>query len=61
MAYTLSVHVSNMGDSFGIFGVFLVEPRLKFVLQWSVFVKLDNCLLWVGPDSYHIVQFQDIL
>jgi hypothetical protein len=42
----------TMDDSFSIFGAFLVEPRLKFVLQWSVFVKLDNCLLRVNPDSY---------
>jgi hypothetical protein len=46
-----------MGDSLSIFGAFLVEPRLKCVLRWSVFVKLDNCLQWVNPDS--IVQFQD--
>ncbi len=52
MAYTSSVHVPNMGDIFSIFGVFLVEPRLRFALQWSTFVKLGNCLLWVNPDSY---------
>ncbi len=55
MAYTSSVHVSNMGDSFSIFGVFLVELRLNFVLQWSAFVKLDNCVLWFNPDSYHMI------
>jgi hypothetical protein len=55
MTYTSSVHVSNMGDSFSIFGAFLVEPRLKIVLRWSVFVKLDNCLLWVNPDSYRTI------
>ncbi len=36
MAYTSSVHVSNMGDLFSIFGAILVEPRLEFVLQWPV-------------------------
>ena len=55
MAYTSSVHVPNMGDIFSIFGVFLVEPRLRFVLQWSAFLKLDSCLLWVNPDSYHTI------
>ncbi len=52
MAYTSSVHVPNMGDIFSIFGAFLVEPKLRFVLQWSAFVKLDYCLPWVNPDSY---------
>jgi hypothetical protein len=52
MAYNSSVHVPNMRDIFSIFGVFLVELRLGFVLQWSAFVKLDNCLLWVNPDLY---------
>ncbi len=55
MAYTSSVHVSNMDDSFSNFGAFLVEPRLKFALQWSVFVKLDNCLLRVNLDSYRTI------
>jgi hypothetical protein len=41
-----------MDDSFSIFGAFLVEPRLKFVLQWSVFIKLDSCLLCINPDFY---------
>ncbi len=52
MAYTSSVHVPNMGDIFSIFGAFLVEPRLRFVLQLSAFVKLDSCLLWVNPGLY---------
>jgi hypothetical protein len=34
-----------MCNSFDIIGAFLVEPELKFVLQQSVFAKLDNCLL----------------
>ncbi len=55
MAYTSSVHVPNMRDLFSIFGAFLVEPRLRFVLKWSAFVKLDNCLLWVNPDSYRMI------
>ncbi len=55
MVYTSSVNVSNMGDLFSIFGAFLGEPRLNFVLQWSVFVKLDNCLLWCNPDLYHTI------
>jgi hypothetical protein len=42
LGYTSSVHVSNMGDLFSFFGAFLVETRLKFVLQWSVFVKQVN-------------------
>jgi hypothetical protein len=33
MAHTSSIYVSNMDDSFSIFGAFLVEPELKFVLQ----------------------------
>ncbi len=55
MAYTSSVHVTNMDDSFNTFGVFLEEPRLKFVLQWSVFIKLDSCLLNDNPDSYRTI------
>jgi hypothetical protein len=55
MAYTSHVHVLKVGDFFCIFGAFLVEPRLKFVLQWSVFVKPDNCLLWSNPDLYHTI------
>ena len=61
MAYTSSVHVSNMGDSFSIFGAFLVEPRLKLVLQWSVFIKLDNCLLHVNPNLYHTISWSLVL
>ncbi len=41
-----------MCNSFDIFGAFLVEPELKFELQQSVFVKLDNCLLWCKSTSY---------
>jgi hypothetical protein len=44
-----------MGDSFSIFGAVLVEPRLKFVLQWSFFVKLDNCLLRVNHNLYRTI------
>jgi hypothetical protein len=61
MAYTSSVHVSNMGDSSSIFGAFLVEPRLKCILQWSVFVKLDNCLLRVSPNSYRTISLSLVL
>jgi hypothetical protein len=41
-----------MSGIFSVFGAFLVEPRLRFVQQWSAFVKLDNCLLWINPDLY---------
>ncbi len=34
-----------MCNSFDVFGAFLVKPALKFVLQQSDFIKLDNCLL----------------
>jgi hypothetical protein len=54
MAYTSS-HVPNMGNIFSIFGAFLVEPSLRSVLQWSAFVKLEDCLLWVNPDLYHTI------
>jgi hypothetical protein len=57
MVYTSSDHVSNMDDSLSIFGAFLVEPSLKFVLQWSVVVKLDNCLLRVNLASYNFKFF----
>jgi hypothetical protein len=40
IAHTSSAHVSIMGDSFSIFGGFLVEPRLKFVLKWAVLLNL---------------------
>jgi hypothetical protein len=55
MAYTSSAHFSNMRDIFSIFGAFLVEQRLALALQWSVLVKLDNCLLWDNPDLYRTI------
>ncbi len=60
MAYTSSVHVSNMVDSFGMLSAFLEEPRLILILQLSVFVKLDNYLLRVNPNSYCMYNFKII-
>jgi hypothetical protein len=57
----LSVQVSNMDDSFSIFGAFVVEPRLKFVLQWSVFVKLNFFLLRINPDLHQTISWYFVL
>jgi hypothetical protein len=46
---------SKHGEYIQYFGALLVELRLNFVLQWSAFLKLDNCLLWVNPDSYRMI------
>ncbi len=39
---------------FNCLGAFLVEPRLKFVLQWSAFVNL-TIVYYVNPDLYRTI------
>jgi hypothetical protein len=50
---------SKHGEYIQFFGAFLVEPRLRFVLQWSVFVKLDNCLHLFNTDSLGCLFLQE--